>query len=51
MRVGLLSDTHDRVPAIDALLKEMSGDRRPDVTILNFANFASARALISSACC
>ncbi len=23
MRVGLLSDTHDRVPAIDALLKEM----------------------------
>ena len=23
MRVGLLSDTHDRVPAIDALLREM----------------------------
>ena len=23
MRVGLMSDTHDRLPAIDALLREM----------------------------
>ncbi len=39
MRVGLLSDTHDRVPAVDALLREML---KRDVTfVLHAGDFCS----------
>ena len=43
MRIGLISDTHDRVPAVDALLREMM---QRDVTfVLHAGDYCSPFAL------
>jgi uncharacterized protein len=39
MRIGLMSDTHDRVPAIDALLREML--KREVTFVLHAGDFCS----------